>query len=57
MNEFSDWSTHLMKTERLIKDAENKLLNKRREGLEDDLLGAIEALHLTLVWVANNPEK
>ena len=53
----NDWSTHLLKAEKLLRSIEDKLLHKQREGLKDEIKEAILALHETMVWAEMNPDK
>ena len=53
----NDWSTHLLKAEKLLRLSEDKLLHKNHDGIKDDIFDAIGALYKTLEWVKNNPDK
>ena len=57
MNDFNDWSTHLLNAEKLMRLIENKLLHKRRDGIQEDVNEAISSLYKTLEWAEKNPEK
>lgn len=57
MKEFNDWSTHLLSAERLLRTIENKLLNNRREGIEEDVEAVTAALQRTLLWITQNPDR
>lgn len=53
----NDWSTHLLRVEKLLRSIEDKLLHKRHERLKEDIYDAVNALYDTLNWAKNNPDK
>jgi hypothetical protein len=57
MTEFNDWSTHLLQAEGLLRNIEDKLLHKQRDGLAEDVDAAVLALFKTLAWAQANPDK
>jgi len=57
MSELNDWSTHLIKAEKAIKTIEDKLLHRKRDGLDSDVATAVLALYAALDWASKNPDQ
>ena len=57
MDDLHDWSSHLIKVEKHIRELNDKLLHKNHVGIEEHVQAIKDHLDKTLAWVKENREQ